>query len=46
MSGIFCKFISLISFDLSNFNTDNINDMNDMFSNCSKKCNIIEYIIF
>ena len=32
---MFFKCISLISLDLSNFNTDNIIDMNAMFSNCS-----------
>ena len=34
MSDMFCYCSSLISLNLSNFNTINVNDMNNMFSGC------------
>ena len=43
MSGMFYDCYSLISLDLSNFNTQNVTDMNRMFYRCKslKRENII-----
>ena len=35
MNSMFSKCSSLISLNLSNFNTNNVNNMNGMFYNCS-----------
>ena len=35
MRSMFSKCSSLTSLDLSNFNTDNVNNMSYMFNNCS-----------
>ena len=43
MKEMFCDCNSLTDLDLSNFNTQNVTDMNEMFSYCNslKKNNII-----
>ena len=41
MSGMFNNCSSLTSLNLSNFNTNNVKDMEDMFENVNKKCKII-----
>ena len=35
MSSMFYKCTSLVSLDLSNFDTQNINDMSSMFNECN-----------
>ena len=38
---MFCNCSSLNSLDLSNFNTNNVKDMDKMFYHIPKKCKII-----
>jgi surface protein len=40
MSWMFFKCTSLTSLNLSNFNTNNVNDMSCMFDSISKNCKI------
>ena len=44
MSGMFYNCSSLTSLNLSNFNTNNVKYMNDIFKNINKNCNIISNI--
>ena len=41
MSYMFYNCSSLTSFDLSNFNTNNVKDMINIFYNMNKSCNLI-----
>lgn len=40
MNGILCKYYSFTSLDLSNFQSNNIIDINDMFFCLNKKCKL------
>ena len=40
MNGIFCECNSLTNINLSNFNTQNVNDMSYMFFKCTSLTNI------